>query len=80
MALLCLPLLWQRVPTLQAVAPELVRAAAAALWALPPPQLTAVLNCGAMGSAGQALAATALLGNLLEMAPSLLRVKCCVVA
>ncbi|KAL4436604.1 hypothetical protein ABPG75_003743 [Micractinium tetrahymenae] len=73
--LLCLPLALRRLPTLRPVAGRLWRASAAALHALPPAQLSAWLQAGAASALGEpaALAAAALLGNLLEGAAAALR-------
>ncbi len=74
-ALLCVPLLWQRAPTLRGVGPQLVRSAAAALWTLPPRELVAALPGAAPASGGVASAAVVALGNLLEIAPAVLQVN-----
>lgn len=73
-ALLCVPLLWRRAPTLRAVAPQLVRSATAGLAFLPPRQLAAALADSSAPDSSTAFAAAAALGNLLEIAPVVLQV------
>ncbi|KAL4444560.1 hypothetical protein ABPG77_002377 [Micractinium sp. CCAP 211/92] len=73
--LLCLPLALRRLPTLRPVAGRLWRAAVAALHTLPPVELSAWLQAAAVPTLGEpaALAAAALLGNLLEGATAALQ-------
>lgn len=73
--LLCLPLALRRLPTLRPVAGRLWRAAVATLHTLPPAELSAWLQAAAVPTLGEpaALAAAALLGNLLEGATAALQ-------
>ena len=70
-----MPLLWRRAPTLWAVAPQMVRTAAAGLAPLPPQQLPASLAASAVAASSPAFAVAAALGNLLEAAPKALQVR-----
>jgi hypothetical protein len=68
--LLCVPLLFQRCPSLRPVAVRLVRLAVAGLHAKPAGELAAWLPD--LGPGGKAEAVAALLGNLVEAAPTAL--------